>query len=63
MWDNERISQYIVNDNDRLERYLERFQAEENREYEMPFVTVPNDYGKHEKSLYFGGYEDERGNH
>lgn len=52
MWDNESIGQYIINDTERLERLHRRFEAEENRECELPFVNVPNDYGQHENELY-----------
>jgi hypothetical protein len=34
MWDNESIAQYIVNEQERLERLRERFEREENRESE-----------------------------
>jgi hypothetical protein len=62
MWDNESIGQYVIDEQDRLERLQRRFEAEEQMECELPFVTVPNDYGKHGKELYFGGGQDERGN-
>jgi len=62
IWDNESISQYIVNQDDRLKRLHKRFEAEENREYELPFVTVPEDYGQH-RECYYGGNNDERGNY
>ena len=34
MWDNESIGQYIINEQDRLERLRERFKQEENKESE-----------------------------
>ncbi len=49
MWDNESIAQYIVNEQERLERLRDRFEREE---VELPFVDVTNDYGQHEDELY-----------
>ncbi len=34
MWDNESIGQYITSEQDRLERLIERFEREENKEDE-----------------------------
>lgn len=47
-------SRFVIHESEpeRLERLHRRFEAEENMECELPFVTVPNDYGMHEDELY-----------
>jgi hypothetical protein len=51
-------SQFVIHESEpeRLERLHKRFEAEENKEFELPFVTVPNDYGSHQE-LYGGNHE------